>query len=242
MKRRLSVLILAAVVGALLAAACTGHGHRGITGSGHIITEQKDFSGFTVVDAENIFNTEIIQSDSFGIAITGDDNILDRVKVSEEEGTLKLRLERRRFHHINLKAVIAMPNLSGLNLDGISNVTVTGFKSSQDLNLDLSGASSLSGDLEAGNVVIEASGASRVILQGSASTLTLDASGASRIDLANFPVKNASVELSRISHATVNVSEKLDPVTLRGDSRLGYLGDPAFGEPDTSGDSAIHRK
>ena len=59
MKRRLFVLILVAIVGALLAAACNGHGlgHR-ITGSGHIITQEKDFSGFTVVDLENIFNTE----------------------------------------------------------------------------------------------------------------------------------------------------------------------------------------
>ena len=240
MKRRLFVLILVAVVGALLAAAC--YGHRGTTGSGHIITEEKDFSDFTVVDVENIFKIEIVQSDSFSIAITGDDNILDRIKVSKDEETLKIRLERRRFHHVTLKAAIAMPDLSGLNLEGLSNVIVTGFKSSQDLKLDLSGASSLSGDIEAGNVVIEASGASRVTLEGSASTLTLDASGASRIDLANFPVKDASIELSRLSHATVNASERLDPVNLSGDSRLGYLGDPAFGELDTSGDSAIHRK
>ncbi len=240
MKRRLFVLILLAVVGALLAAAC--YGHRGITGSGHIITEEKDFSDFSVVDVENIFKIEIVQSDSFSIAITGDDNILDRIKVSKDEETLKIRLKPRRFHHVSLKAVIAMPDLSGLNLVGLSDVTVTGFKSSRDFQLDLSGASSLDGDLEAGDVVIKASRSSRVTLEGSASTLTLDASGASRIDLANFPVKDASIELSRLSHATVNASERLDPVNLSGDSRLGYLGDPAFGELDTSGDSAIHRK
>ena len=97
MKRRLFILILVALVGTLLAAACGGHGHRGITGSGHIITEEKDFSGFTAVDLENIFKAEIVQSDSFSITITGDDNILDRVKVSKDEKTqtLKMRLEPR---------------------------------------------------------------------------------------------------------------------------------------------------
>ena len=198
MKRRLFVLILVAVVGAVLAAACTGRGHH-ISGSGHIITEEKDFSGFTVVDIENVFKTEIVQSDSFSIAITGDDNILDRIKVSKHGETLKIRLERRRFHHVTLRAVISMPVLSGLNLDGLSEVTITGFKSAQDFELDISSVSSLHGDLEAGDVVIKASGASRVTLEGSASTLALDASGRSRVDLANFPVRDASIELSRLS-------------------------------------------
>ncbi len=109
-----------------------------------------------------------------------------------------------------------MPDLSGLNVDGLSNVTVTGFKSSQDFKLDISGASTLNGDLEAGDVVIKARGASRVTLEGSANTLTLDVSAASRIELANFPVKDARVDLSRFSHATVNASGRLDPVNLRG--------------------------
>ena len=100
----------------------------------------------------------------------------------------------------------------------------------------------MNGNLEADDVVIKASRASRVTLEGSATTLTIDASGGSRIDLADFPVRDASIELRGISHATVNASERLDPVNLRGDSRLGYLGDPAFGVLDTSGDSAIHRK
>ena len=156
MKRRLFVLILVAVVGALLAAACTGRGHGRIIGSGHIVTEEKDFSGFTVVDVENILKIEIVQSDSFSVAFTGNDNILDRIKVSKDDETLKIRLERHRFHHVSLEATITMPDLSGLNVDGLSNVTVTGFKSSQDFKLDISGASTLTGDLEAGDVVIKA--------------------------------------------------------------------------------------
>jgi len=134
-----------------------------------------------------------------------------------------------------------MPVLTGLDLDGLSHVTLTGFKSSQDFHVDLSEVSSLNGNIEAGDVVIEASDASAVTLAGSASTLTLDVSGRSRVDLANFSVNEASVELSGLSRATVSASERLDPVDLSGDSRLQYLGDPTFGEVDTSDDSAIHR-
>ncbi len=162
--------------------------------------------------------------------------------MSQDGEELKIRLERRRYHYITLKVEIAMPVLTGLDLDGLSHVTVKGFKSSQDFHVDLSEASSLSGDLEAGDLVIEASDASAVTLTGSASTLTLDVSGRSRVDLADFSVNEASVELSGLTRATVSASERLDPVDLSGDSRLEYLGDPTFGEVDTSGDAAIHRR
>ncbi len=240
-RMRLFVFLSLAVVGALLAAACGDVGHGRTAGSGHIVTEQRDFAEFTALDVKNIFDIEIVQSDSFSVTITADDNVQERVEVSQDGEELKIRLERRRYHYITLKVKIAMPVLTGLNLDGLSRVTVTGFKSSQDFHLDLSEASSLSGSMEAGDVVIEASDASAVTLAGSASTLTLDASGRSRVDLADFSVNEASVELSGLSRATVSALERLDPVDLSGDSRLEYLGDPTFGEVDTSDDSAIHR-
>ena len=98
----------------------------------------------------------------------------------------------------------------------------------------------MNGDIKAGGVIIEASGASTVTLEGSASTLTVDASDASVVKLADFPVNAARVKLSGNTRAIVNASERLDPVDLSNDSRLQYLGDPAFGEVETSGDSAIH--
>ena len=241
MKRRLLVLILVAVVGALLAAACGGgNGHRNITGSGHVVIEEKNFADFTTVDVRNVFEAEIVQADSFNITITADDNIIERIEVSQDEATLKIRFPSHIYRHVTMKVEIAMPDLRGLELDGLSRVIVKGFETSDDFHIDLSGASSLNGDIKAGGVVLEASGASTVTLEGSASTLTVDASGASVVNLADFPVNAASVKLSGNSRAIVNASERLDPVDLSNDSRLQYLGDPAFGEVETSGDSAIH--
>lgn len=60
------------------------------------------------------------------------------------------------------------------------------------------------------------------------------------VNLADFPVNAGSVELSDNTRAIVNVSERLDPIDLSDESRLQYLGNPAFGEVETSGTSAIH--
>ena len=241
MKWGFTVLVWLTVMGALILAACDGgHGHRRTTGSGHVVTEEKNFAGFTTVDLRNVFEAEIAQSDSFIITITADDNILEHIKVSQDEATLKIRLEPRLYRHITMKIEISMPDLQGLDLGGLSRVTVKGFESSRDFHIDISGASSLNGDIKAGGVIIEASGASTVTLEGSASTLAVDASDASVVKLADFPVNAARVKLSGNTRAIVNASERLDPVDLSNDSRLQYLGDPAFGEVETSGDSAIH--
>ncbi len=241
MKRGFIVLVWLTVISALVLAACgDGHGHRRITGSGHVVTEEKNFADFTTVDVRNVFQVEIVQSDSFNITITADDNLLEHTKVSQDEATLKIRFESRLYRHITMRVEIAMPDLRGLDLNGLSRVTVKGFESSNDFRIDISGASSLNGDITAGDVIIETSGASTVTLEGSASALTIDASDASVVNLANFPVNAASVKLSGRTRAIVNASERLDPVDLSDDSRLQYLGDPAFGAVETSDDSSIH--
>ena len=241
MKSRFVVLVGLIVIGALAVAACGGgHGHRRVTGSGHVVTEEKNFANFTAVDLRNVFEAEIVKSDSFNITVTADDNILERIKVSQDEATLEIRLEPRLYRHITMKVEIGMPDLRGLDLNGLSLVTVKGFESSDDFHIELSGVSSLNGDIKAGDVIIVASGASTVKLEGSASTLTVDASDASVVNLAEFPVNTASVKLTGDTRAIVNASERLDPVDLNNDSRLQYLGDPAFGEVETSGGSAIH--
>ena len=173
MKWRCSILVWLTAIGALALAACGGGlADRVTTGSGQVITEQRDFADFTAVDVRNVFEAEIVQSDSFNFSITADDNVLAHVIVSRDEATLRIRLEPRLYRHITMKIKIAMPDLRELDLRGASRVTVKGFESSRDLDIDISGASSLTGDIKAGGVTIEALGASRVTLAGSASTLT----------------------------------------------------------------------
>lgn len=83
-------------------------------------------------------------------------------------------------------------------------------------------------DIGAGDTKFEISGASR-------------ATGASKLKLADFPIDQADVTLSRASEATIEVSGRL-AVILTGASRLYYKGDPMIGSIMVSDTSAIERK
>jgi len=259
MKNAIAAVLVAVLLTLGLLAGCVG---GVVTGSGNLVTEEMDFSGFTRVEAGYAFEVEITQSDSYSVSITADDNLFEYIQVSKEGETLKIgRKPALSYISTTLRAKITMPDLYELSLSGATRGTVQGFSSSHDFILDLSGASSLdmvemsagdvefdisgasrvTGDITAGDAEFDVSGASTVQLEGSATDIVVDASGASRAELAAFPVNNVDVTLSGASSGTVNLDGRLD-ADLSGASKLSYIGEPTMGTINTSGASTLSKK
>lgn len=257
--RKNIILMAAMLLIVLLIPACFGS----IIGSGNLETQEFNYSDFTRVEVGNAFEVEVIQSDSFSIIITADDNIFDNINVSKSGETLRIWL-RSGYHYRNYtaRAEITMPQLHRLELSGATSGTIEGFSSAHDfilelsgasslnisdmsagdIRFDISGASSLTGSITAdGNAGLDLSGASSVTLSGSANDLDADASGASHLGLNNFPIHNANVELSGASAGTINLDGTLN-ADLSGASHLYYIGEPTLGELNTSGGSSISKK
>lgn len=249
---------------AVLTAAALVFSGCSLTGQRGAVTEKKDFTNFTQVDVQDIFEVEITQSDLFSITITTDADLHDYIAISKEGETLRIYINP---HHTftdftrkakTLKAKITMPAIYRLQLSGATKGTITGFKSSHDFSINVSGASSLgidnmeignvefgisgaskvTGSMKAGDAKFEVSGASQVELTGSANNTTLNVSGASNLNLASFTLNNATVNLSGASEATVNAKGRLDPV-LSDASRLYFLGNPTIDNAKVSGASTI---
>lgn len=239
-KNSLFVIALILIVASL--AACDGSAGAHF-GSGKVVDHEVEATGFTKVEAGGAFQIEIRQSESYNVVIRVDDNLVEGLDVYVSGGTLHIGF-RSGFWVTNatrMEAEITMPELTGVDLSGASRGTITGFKSTKDFSADVSGASSLTGDLESGDVSLNVSGASSVDLAGSGGDLTAESSGASHIDLEDFPVQDASVEVSGASSATVAPSGRID-VEASGASHLYYLGSPTLGTVNTSGGSSIERK
>ena len=234
-----------------------------IVGSRNLVTDEMDFSDFTGVTVRSAFDVEIMESNSYSVSVTADDNLFDYIEVSKAGYTLTIGLRwGYSYQSVTLRAKITMPELHELELSGATHGTIVGFESSHDFALVLSGASSLhmsdisTGDVEAdisgashlaGNLMISGdarlvvSGASSVELLGEAEDLIATVSGASHVELSEFPVHNATMNLSGASHSTVNVDGRLDAV-VSGASHLLYIGDPTMGDISTSDVSTISRK
>lgn len=234
-----------------------------IIGSGTLLTRDMDFKDFTIVDVGHAFEVEVIQSSSYSVSITMDDNLFDYLQASKTGERLMIRLKAGyNYRSVTSRAKITMPDLHELGLSGATRGTVERFSSSHRFVAGLSGASSLKMvDMSAGDTKFEVSGASKVTgdvtvsgdvrfdvsgastaeLKGAANDLAAEVSGASSLELSDFPVDNADVELSGASQATVNLDGRLD-AELSGASHLLYVGSPTMGDIDTSGGSTIGKK
>ncbi|MFC1958251.1 head GIN domain-containing protein [Chloroflexota bacterium] len=226
-----------------------------------------DFSEFTRVDISSAFSYEIMQSDTYSVSITANNNVFDDIKITQEGQTLIIGMEIPGVPwaifkvNTSIKVVITMPQLNGLDSSGATRGTVTSFSSTENLDiivsgassvelvkistggitLDTSGSSKITGDIEAKNMELEASGASTVQLEGSADSMAADVSGSSVLKLADLEVENASVILSGASNGTINLDGSLD-AKLSGSSRLVYIGEPALGIMDITGASTLKKK
>jgi len=195
-------------------------------GLGKVVTREEAFTGFDRVEVDNAFKVDITQSGTYSVVVRVDSSLEQRLEVVKEGNTLKIGLKDEgggvKIQAGTKEVEITMPELTGLDLSGASQGTITGFKSTKTLDVGLQGAS-------------------EVTMSGSGQNVMVVAEGASTVDLTNFSVVDANVEARGKSQVTVNVSGRLD-ADASGDSNVYYLGDPTMGEIDTSGGSSVEPK
>ena len=264
-QRAISTPLLVIVLGViLLVGGLAALYFTGYSPFKRVITEKKDFRDFTTVKVGSAFRVEITQSSSYSISITADSNVIDDIEIFKTGDALTIRVKPSIvIQATTLRAEITMPDLHSLDLSGATDGVVEGFSSTHMLVIEISGASSLdlvdilTGAVEAevsgasdiegallvsGDAQFLVSGASSIKLNGEANNLVVyECSGGSSMDLSNFPVNDASVDLSGASQGTVNLNGRLD-ADISGASHLQYIGEPTMGDINISGSSSISKK
>jgi hypothetical protein len=243
MKKTIIGIVGAVVLTVVLLAAfgVIGGGGFVIVGSGNLTTRNFDFSHFTSVVARSGFQLELVQSSTFSVEVTADDNVMDYIDVDTSGNTLEIKPQwNRSFRSVTLRAKITTPDLYEIKLSGGSQASISGFSSSHHLSVGLSGGSRVTGDITAGDAYFGLSGGSQVNLEGTADDLDVNGSGGSQLELEAFSVNNADINLSGGGGATINVNGALD-VNLSGGSHVTYIGEPTSIDTNLSGDSTISK-
>lgn len=193
----------------------------GVRGSGNVKSETRNLSGFKKIKAGSAVVLNVTVGKEFSVVVEADDNLLEHVTTEVSGDSLVIGTRDSISAKSDIRATVAMPALSALDISGASNVTVGG-AAGEDLK-------------------IVAGGASRVKIGGQVKELHANASGASNIDAESLPVENAEVEASGASTITVNASGKAD-LNASGASTVIYLGEPKELKQDSSGASSVRKK
>jgi len=207
-----------------------------------------DFKDFSCVEIRNAMELVATKGDTYSVSLNANDDIVESVKVSVENGCLLARFEAR-WGHLGFlfkpsptmpKLSVVMPELKQLDIFAASRAKINGFESGR-VEMSVRGASRVTGDLKCQKLKIEASAASKVELSGSADEADIESSGASNIDFSQFMVQDAEVEASAASQVVINVNGKLD-AKVSGASHVQWLGNPTLGDIRATGASSFNKK
>ncbi len=179
-----------------------------VTGQGPTTTVTFELSGFTEVAVSSVFNVEVTRDDAFLVEVTIDSDAVDRVDVTRSGPTLRLSLTQGESLDLEtIQATITMPAIDRVDLDGVINLSMSGFDEDA-LSVRVDGVSSLTGQAM------------------TVDSLSAEVLGVSELDFAaTSPISSATVEVEGVSQATLNMDVGADlSGAVRGTSTLFYFG------------------
>jgi hypothetical protein len=202
---------------AVLIAGCSG-----VRGSGKIVTESRNVSGFSAVEFAGDGQLIIEQTGTESLSITADDNILPYLISEVRNGRLVLR-EKEHSDLTPTGAVVfrlSTKNLNGIDFAGDGSVDAKGIQSDE--------------------FRINISGDGRVTVAGVAERQDVHLSGDGQYNADNLTSKAGGVHLSGDGRVVLVATDKLD-VNLSGDGSVEYIGNPVVTQ-HVSGDGSIHKR
>jgi hypothetical protein len=219
MPGRVSVLVGAALLVVLSVSACDSD-VLGVRGSGNVITESRDVSGFNEIAVLGSGEVIVDINGTESLTVEAEDNIMPLLKTEVHNGRLELSIESNISPTTEVEYTISAAALDGVSIAGSGDITATG--------------------IAADSFNVEISGSGRVEPTGVVGTLTVDISGSGDYVGEGLVATVGTVDISGSGNAVVNVTDDLD-IDISGSGNVKYIGDPSLAT-SISGSGDIQRR
>jgi len=201
-----------------------GPGERG---SGNVVTETRDVSGFQAIDISYPAQVLVKQGSKESLEIEAEDNLLPGLKTQVKNGVLDIFYKTTNGKHVNptktVKITIVVKDLTSVDFTSAGDLTIENLKTNA-LDVSLSGA----GNLKLNKILVKAlgvdlSGAGSMSASGTADDLSLNISGFGDFKGTDLHSKDAQVDISGAGSATMWVDNNLD-AQISGAGSISYYG------------------
>ena len=199
-----------------------------VRGSGDIVTEEYEVSGFDRLSLEGFGQLVIRQGEEESLTVTTDENILEYVLVNVRSNTLVLDFTE---HSLNFQPTdgirfdLVVKDLSRVGMTGAWNVEADSLEV-DSLRIDLTGAGQVELiDLAAEELEVNLTGAGSLIASGEVKGQDITMSGAGSYTAGDLESETALVRITGVGTATVWATETLD-VSITSVGNVIYYGSP----------------
>jgi hypothetical protein len=232
-KRFISFVLLVSV--ALSLSACGMHFSFGgsgnmIVGSGKMVSDTREVSGFSSVSVNGSGDATITIGDSESLVIEADDNIAPLIESNVVNGKLVIGLKPGASYSTNrpIRFTISAKSLNGLETSGSGNVNVTNRAAADSFSARTSGSGNIKlAELQVKTLDVHTSGSGNVdVAGGKADSLTVSTSGSGNFSGGGLQCGSATATTSGSGKVTVWVTGSLTARTS-GSGDVKYYGQPS---------------
>ena len=228
MKRHSMWLALIVLIAASLACAVPSVGIRTIKGSGNVVTEERDVSGFDSVALSGFGEVIITQGDEESLTVETDDNLMQYIETQVRGGTLELGFTDDDILLRPSKSIIfrlSVIDLTALDSSGAGKFEIDELDAER-LEVTLSGAGDIRIDsLTATDLVVTVSGAGNIEVAGQVKTQQFNLNALGNYNASDLESQAATVRISGAGSASIWVHDTLD-VVISGAGNVEYFGSP----------------
>ena len=204
-----------------------GPGERG---SGNVVTETREVSGFRAVEIDYPAQVFVSQGNTESLEIEAEDNLLPNLKTQVRNGRLDIFYRREEGKHVNptktVKITIVVKDLEDMDFNSAGELFIEGLEA-DSLDVSLSGAGNLDlEEIQVSALNLSLSGAGSATASGMANNLDVTISGFGDFEGEDLHSQDARVNISGAGSATVWVDDELD-AQVSGAGSIGYYGSPS---------------
>jgi hypothetical protein len=217
----LGVFLIAGLVGCTL-----------VRGSGDVISEERDVSGFDSILVQGGGILEIVQTDDEGLTITADENLLEYIETDVKGDTLEITIRDPNTQIMpseDIRYEVRLRDLNEVDVDGSVDIVCEGMLT-DDVKLDISGSSSVAfSSLDADSLELSISGSADSTIDGEIAEQRLDISGSGDFQHGELRSRSSRVSISGSGDVTVWATDELD-IDVSGSGNVSYYGSPTVSQ------------
>jgi len=192
-----------------------------VKGSGNIISETRNATGFTSISLEGSADVKVVFGDAESVVVMAEDNIVPLIETNIQDHQLIIKTVPN-MTFLATKPVlvnVTMISLDGVSISGMGNIDVV----------------EVAGDSFRADLI----GSGNIVLSGAANTVNLSLTGTGNIYGDQLKTKIATMVLGGMGNITVFASNKVD-ATISGSGDIRYSGSPINVIKNISGTGRIY--
>ena len=191
-------------------------------GSGMLVSQQRTANGMSGVRIIGQGTVNVTQGDSEGLQVEADDNIIDQIITTVENGILIVNMKRGSYHNVTVRVFVTMKNVNELELVGAGDIRTTAPIQTTSFTCRITGAGDIS-------------------VSGTTTSQTALISGAGSIRNFGLTSSTSSATISGTGTIELTATQRLDGV-ISGVGTITYDGNPPTVNSIVSGVGSIRRR